>query len=183
MNPRTELEKRYPEADFSIYFRHLEACKGTKSESGSTQEHHICPRAQFSEYVTALENLITLTLEDHSFAHKLLEAACGIKAPSSTWIESQDWNSDFKKKHAAGLKRRFEDPAARESLSIAVKKAMSTQEYRVKHAAVMKKLFEDPEVRARQSLVNKKCYESLAFRERHAASVTAWWVRRKAAQA
>lgn len=80
MNPQTELEKRYPQADFSIYFRHLEACRTVKGLN--TQDHHICPRAQFPEYAEDFsENLITLNIEDHDFAHKLLEAACGIYAP------------------------------------------------------------------------------------------------------
>jgi general stress protein YciG len=94
MNPRAVLQERYPEADFWPYFSFLEACRGT--EKGlDTHEHHICPRAQFPEYEKGFpENLITLKLTDHSWAHRLLELACGIKAPSTTWIESQTWTPE-----------------------------------------------------------------------------------------
>ncbi len=87
MNPRTELEARYPSADFSVYFRTAEACRTIKGMN--THDHHLCPRKQFPEFVDSPENLITVTVEDHAFLHKLLEAACGIKAPSTLWIENQ----------------------------------------------------------------------------------------------
>jgi hypothetical protein len=88
MNPRTTLQERYPEADFSIYFRFLDACRDT--EKGlDTQEHHICPRKQFPEFIDEAENLMTLRIDDHDFAHKLLEAACGIKAPHTAFLEAQ----------------------------------------------------------------------------------------------
>jgi hypothetical protein len=81
------LQERYPLADFSIYFRHLEACRTVKGLN--TQDHHICPKKQFPEYRYSPENLITLTVKDHAHAHKLLEAACGIKAPPTAWLEAQ----------------------------------------------------------------------------------------------
>jgi hypothetical protein len=89
MNPRAVLQERYPQADFSIYFRHLEACRGTKRESGRTHEHHICPRKQFPELEHDSNNLITLTSEDHAHAHKLLTAACGISAPPTVLFKAQ----------------------------------------------------------------------------------------------
>lgn len=88
MNPQTELEARYPGADFSVYFRFLaSACCSEKTSD--TNEHHICPKKQFPEFIDALENVMTLRVDDHAFAHKLLEAACGIKAPSAHWFEIQ----------------------------------------------------------------------------------------------
>jgi hypothetical protein len=87
VNPREVLQERYPLADFSIYFRHLEACRTVKGLN--TQDHHICPKKQFPEYRYSPENLITLTVKDHAHAHKLLEAACGIKAPPTAWLEAQ----------------------------------------------------------------------------------------------
>ena len=86
MNPRTELEKRYPTADFSVYFRHLSACKTAKSVG--TQEHHICPRKPFPEFSDAPENLITLSIKEHSEAHELLHAAVPELWAPSKWIAS-----------------------------------------------------------------------------------------------
>jgi hypothetical protein len=86
VNPHLELEKRYPEADFAVYFRHLDACR-TERCSG-THEHHICPRKQFPEFADSPENLIPLRVDDHAHAHKLLEAACGIKAPPAALLET-----------------------------------------------------------------------------------------------
>lgn len=87
MNPETVLQERYPLADFSVYFRHLSACQTVKGLN--THEHHICPRKQFPEYAEGFpENLITLHTDDHAFAHALLEAACGIKSPHTTFIEA-----------------------------------------------------------------------------------------------
>ena len=53
MNPKNELEKRYPQADFSRYFAHLAAYKTVKQHGA--QEHHICPRAQFPEFILTKE--------------------------------------------------------------------------------------------------------------------------------
>jgi len=88
MNSNVELEARYPEADFSVYFRHLDACRRTL-RGRDTQEHHICPKKQFPEFADSPENLITLRVDDHAFAHRLLEAACGIKAPSAALLAMQ----------------------------------------------------------------------------------------------
>lgn len=85
MNPKTELEKRYPHADFWEYFCFLQKC--IETEKGSTQEHHICPRKQFPEFIDSPENVMTLRVADHAHAHRLLEAACGIKAPSTALFE------------------------------------------------------------------------------------------------
>jgi hypothetical protein len=88
LNPLAVLQERYPSADFSIYFRHLAACQVVKGPN--TQDHHICPRKQFPEFATGFsENLITLSIEDHAWAHKLLEAACGIKSPPTAYFEAQ----------------------------------------------------------------------------------------------
>jgi hypothetical protein len=74
LNPHTVLQERYPSADFSLYFCHLEACRTVKGLN--THDHHICPRAQFPEYAEGCpENLITLAVEDHQQAHRLLAAA------------------------------------------------------------------------------------------------------------
>ncbi len=87
MNPRTELEKCFPDADFSVYFR--EAEERRTARAWNTQDHHFCPRKQFPEFIDSPENLITVTVEDHAFLHKLLEAACGIKAPATALFEAQ----------------------------------------------------------------------------------------------
>jgi len=50
VNSRAELEARYLEADFSTYFRFLDACRGTE-RGRDTQEHHVCPRKQFPEFI------------------------------------------------------------------------------------------------------------------------------------
>ncbi len=93
MNPQTVLQERYPAADFWAYFHFLQSCIGT--EKGNTHEHHICPKKQFPEYEFFFpENLITLKLGDHARAHKLLEAACGIKAPSTALIEATAWTPE-----------------------------------------------------------------------------------------
>jgi hypothetical protein len=92
MNPKAVLQERYPTADHDklvIYFRNVEALRGTKRESGRTHRHHICPVAQFPEYEFDYpENLIDVTIEDHIFLHKLLEAAIPeIKSPPNAFLE------------------------------------------------------------------------------------------------
>ena len=88
-NPQATLQEWYPLSDFSMYFRYLESCIGTKSESGCTQDHHICPRKQFPELEHDPDNLITLRIEDHAHAHKLLAAAVPeLRTFSDAWIES-----------------------------------------------------------------------------------------------
>src|SRR5208337_2421443 len=87
MNPRTELEKRYPDCAFSVYFTFLAANKAL-SLSGS-HKHHICPKKQFPEYINSPENKILLSVEAHSIAHKLPEASCGIKSPPAVYFEMQ----------------------------------------------------------------------------------------------
>jgi hypothetical protein len=89
MNPRTVLQERYPLADFFEYFRFLGECAGTVYDRGHTQQHHICPRAQFAEYIDEPDNKITLLVADHVHAHKLLEAACRIKALSPALFAAQ----------------------------------------------------------------------------------------------
>jgi hypothetical protein len=92
MNPRSILQERYPLADFSIYFRHLDVCRTVKGLN--THDHHICPRKQFPELEQDPDNLITLAIGDHAFAHRLLEAACGIYAPSTMFFEMQCWTPE-----------------------------------------------------------------------------------------
>ncbi len=87
MNPRTELEAHFPSADFSVYFR--EAEERRTARAWNTQDHHFCPRKQFPQFIDSPENLITLTVQDHAFVHRLLEAACGIKAPATKLFERQ----------------------------------------------------------------------------------------------
>ena len=87
MEPRAELEKCYPEADFSVYFQYLANCKTVKSFG--MHEHHICPRKQFPEFEHASANKIILTAEDHAHAHRLLAAAVPELCNISAWIESQ----------------------------------------------------------------------------------------------
>jgi len=87
MNPQAVLQERYPNANLDkldIYFLHLDACRTEKGLD--THEHHICPKKQFPEYAKGCpENLITLKIDDHVWAHKLLEDACGVKAPPTRW--------------------------------------------------------------------------------------------------
>jgi hypothetical protein len=105
MDPRKVLQERYPKADFTIYFRHIDACLGTKRESGRTHEHHICPNRQFPEYGKGFpENLIVLSLEDHDFAHKLLETACAIKAPATMFMTGPRLHLTPEHQSAAGRK-------------------------------------------------------------------------------
>jgi len=109
MNPRTELEARYPSADFSVYFRFLEACHGTV-RAEDTNDHHICPRKQFPQFAEEFpENLITLKLDDHAFAHKLLAAVVPELSNVAAWIASQsaEQRTAIGKKGGAagGLKR------------------------------------------------------------------------------
>lgn len=85
MEPRRELEKRYPAADFSAYFCFLAACAAALKD-GATQEHHICPRKQFPEFLHALENIISLTLEEHKRAHKLLGNAVPSLRTGYVWL-------------------------------------------------------------------------------------------------
>jgi hypothetical protein len=74
MDPRAELEKRYPQADFWEYFHFLQSCIADKA--ADTNDHHICPRKQFPEFENGCpENLVTLKIADHIHAHKLLSAA------------------------------------------------------------------------------------------------------------
>ena len=45
MNPRAELEKRYPKADFgklAIYFAHLAACKAVKNRGITNLNCALC---------------------------------------------------------------------------------------------------------------------------------------------
>jgi hypothetical protein len=87
VNPRTELEKRYPEADFSVYFHFLSEHKTEKA--WNTHDHHICPRKQFPEFAEGFpENLITLTVGDHAHAHELLHVSVPELWAQSKWIAS-----------------------------------------------------------------------------------------------
>lgn len=89
MNPRNELETRYPEADFSAYFLFIEACRALP-ESCEKQEHHICPKKQFPEYrIGCPENLAMLFPNDHAHAHRLLGAAVPEMIMGTGWIEKQ----------------------------------------------------------------------------------------------
>jgi hypothetical protein len=90
MNPQAVLQERYPTADFSVYFRFLEACAGTQRDSGRTHGHHICPRKQFPDLEDEPDNVITLHIDDHALAHKLLGAAVPeLSRATAAWIESQ----------------------------------------------------------------------------------------------
>jgi hypothetical protein len=87
LNPRAVLQERYATADFELYFRFLDDCCGTRPDSGRTHKHHICPRAQFPEYMKAEWNLITLTVEDHKQAHRLLAVAVpDVFGTPAAWI-------------------------------------------------------------------------------------------------
>src|SRR5579864_3176594 len=98
MNFRAELELRYPSADFSAYFRFLEACRGTLREAGRTQEHHICPKKQFPEFEDVAENLMTLRIDDHAHAHLLLGAAVPeLRRTKPSWLIAMS-----KQDHAKG---------------------------------------------------------------------------------
>jgi len=70
-DPHSVLESAFPFADFSAYLRFIEACREKKPE-GSTHDHHICPRACFPEYMEEPDNLIPLSVEDHTRAHAIL---------------------------------------------------------------------------------------------------------------
>ncbi len=102
MNPLAVLQKRYPDADFSIYFRYLNACV-VAVRSDLTNEHHICPRKQFPEYADGFpENRITLLIDDHVFAHKLLGAA--VPALRVNVNEHGYCGLTFEQRQAAGRK-------------------------------------------------------------------------------
>ena len=79
-NTRSVLEGRYPFADFSDYLNFIESCKGKpkrrhKYQDRRTHSHHICPRAQFPEYIEEPANRIKLTIAEHVHAHDLLSMA------------------------------------------------------------------------------------------------------------
>lgn len=115
MDPKTVLQERYPLADFSVYFRHLVACRTEKGPD--TQEHHICPRKQFPEFAEGFpENLATLHIDDHAHAHRLLEAACGIKAPSTVWFE-RGHSAEARRKRSNALRGRTFSDEHKRSLS------------------------------------------------------------------
>lgn len=89
MNPEVTLRQRYPEADFAAYFCFLAEHSAKKSKE--TQEHHICPKKQFPEFAEGFpENLITLQIRDHAFAHRILELCePELKAPPSALLGAQ----------------------------------------------------------------------------------------------
>jgi hypothetical protein len=106
MNPLATFQARFPNSDFTIYFRNIEACRTVKGLD--THDHHICPRAQFPEYEDFTlfpENKVTVSIEDHDFLHKLLEATCGIKAPSTAYFEAQKGGKSWR----ASLRARKEN--------------------------------------------------------------------------
>jgi hypothetical protein len=88
MNPQTILQERYPAANLVVYNAFMELCRQFEPEpqKGMTQEHHICPRKQFPEYVAAPENLITLRTLLHQHAHKLLAASVPEIQNLAPWI-------------------------------------------------------------------------------------------------
>jgi len=172
MNPRTVLQERYPQADFWEYFRFLGECKGTMP-SGRTNEHHICPEKQFPEYKGASENLITLTLEDHAYAHELLGAAVPELRISTSWIRKQ-----------SDVKSLWEDPDYRARCTAASTAALSTLEAKAQASAHSKKNWADPQVRARRSAAIRAAVNSPDTKEKRReatrAGVIAWHARRRA---
>lgn len=95
------MQAKYPEADFGEYFRFLVSCAGT--EKALTEEHHIAPRKQFPELVRASENLITLTVDDHAQAHRLLGAAhSDFSRANAAWIAARKTLSFITARNTAG---------------------------------------------------------------------------------
>jgi hypothetical protein len=194
MNPRTVLQERYPAANLMPYFGFLEWCKGTQSGPWRTHEHHILPRKQFPEYADCPENLITLTVEDHAHAHRVLEAVCGIKAPPSVLLESLTWTPERAAKRSATaklinarpevkarvskqMKAYFADPAARARHSATLKKAHSRPETKARTSAALKKFYADnPEALQKMRAVVKAAAKPpvLTFEQR-SASATKYW--------
>jgi len=88
VNPRTELEKRYPLADFTEYFSFL--AEHVTEKSLNTNEHHICPRKQFPDFAQGFpENTVTLRARDHVIAHLLLSDVVPEMLYGSAWEEQR----------------------------------------------------------------------------------------------
>jgi hypothetical protein len=74
MNIRAIMQAKYPAADFSRYFAHLEQA------SGDDHDHHIAPRAEFKKLEEEPDNIIPVSYQEHFYAHYLLALAvpdCG----------------------------------------------------------------------------------------------------------
>jgi hypothetical protein len=194
MNPRTVLQERYPLADFTIYFRHLDACRTSKSLN--THDHHICPKAQFPEYKdldSFPENSITLTIDDHSFAHKLLEAACGIKAPSTALFEATAWTPErcarhselqiavmnrpeVKARNSAAQKVAQTRPEVKERVTAASRAALTSET----RSAAAKQYWNSPEGRLLNAATQKRAKNRPEQIKRASHAAKAYWKRHKA---
>lgn len=191
MNPRAVLQERYPASDFSFYFRHLEACMGTEKQRGRTHEHHICPCKQFPEYEhDEPANLITLTIEDHSWAHRLLwRAHPDFSQHIEKWVAAQTWTPERSAQHSArqkiivnrqevaarivaGLKAAHARPGARARHSASMKAVHARPEVKARHSAALKAAHARPEVRARNSAAQKIAQSCPEVRARNSAAVT-----------
>ena len=158
MNPRTELEKRYPTADFTAYFGFL--AQHEVRRDWNTQEHHICPRKQFPQFEHAPENKVVLLLQEHALAHKLLEAACGIKAPSTVWIESQTWTAERRDRHAKAARAAHALPSNKIKHRAAMKAAYARPEVKANLSAAMKTALSTPEARKNRAAANRKVWKT-----------------------
>jgi hypothetical protein len=133
MNPRAVLQERYPQTDFWEYFRFLGECKGT-TLSGRTNDHHICPEKQFPEYKHDPENLITLTIEDHAYAHELLGAAVPELRATPAFIRKQNisHSSEVKAQISAANTSSWKDPQVRARRSAGSKAAVNRPDIKEK---------------------------------------------------
>jgi hypothetical protein len=145
------LQERYPTAHLGAYFAFVESCRGTKQESGRTNEHHICPKKQFPEYEHDPDNLITLTIGDHAHAHKLLAAAVPELCNLSPWISAGHSQTTYAKMAAASSR-----PEVKACRSAAQKRRYANPEERERRSEAQAKYWEDPEARERLSAKMKR---------------------------
>jgi len=82
------MQAKYPQADFAAYFAFIIACAATP-QPGPAHRHHIAPREQFPELAKDATNLISVTVENHKHAHRLLaQCAPELSLVSQAFIDA-----------------------------------------------------------------------------------------------
>jgi len=177
VNPRTVLQERYPSADLWEYFRFLGECAGTLPE-GEAHEHHICPKKQFPEYAEGFpENLITLRIEDHAFAHKLLGAAVTELRIGTEWIATNTqenmsaakkagWTPEARARSSVAQKLSHNRPEVKAKAAAATERSFKDPVRKAKHGAQQKIVQNRPEVKALKSAALIRCWKDPEWRER-----------------
>ncbi len=187
------MQAKYPDSDLSRYFAYLAAAIGTD------HDHHIAPKAEFPELADDRENIISLSFQEHFYAHYLLALAVPECSPYQTTVrfmanvfahelrtdelpffaevyergmralKAAQRTPEARARNSAALKKHFEDPEARARTSAALKKHFEDPEARARQSAALKKRYENPEARARTSAALKKRFEDPEARARQSA--------------